>query len=117
MLYDIPEIDRDYKYNRAKFNETIASIIMWETFNNKYFYFGELYHILIFHGFNVIQCLSDNTNGVVIGEKVFDSKFLWRDRINGDYDSPDRWEIQKTKRNRRWKWCWFVKEKFVDYKF
>ena len=28
VLYDIPEIDRDYKYNRAKFNETIASIIM-----------------------------------------------------------------------------------------
>jgi len=74
VLCDIPEIDRDYKYNRAKFNETIASIIMRETYNK--FYFGELYHLLIFHGFNVIQCLSDNTHGVVIGEKVLESKCL-----------------------------------------
>ena len=48
---------------------------MRESYNNKYFYFGELYHLLIFHGFDVIECLSDIVDNISIGEIVLESKF------------------------------------------
>ena len=39
---------------------------MRESYNNKYFYFGELYHLLIFHGFDVIECLSDIVDNISV---------------------------------------------------